>query len=102
MPAAPLTTWPASTRPPPSPVPTMAATEECCAAASGPNRMWCAYRAAAFASLVYTTGRPSRSSRAARMLKPPQSGWPKLVAPREDSTPSALAGPGVSSPTART
>ena len=35
------------------------------------------------------------------MLKPPQPGWAKFVAPREDRTPSALAGPGVSSPTAR-
>ena len=31
-----------------------------------------------------------------------QSGWPKLVAPPVIRTPAALAGPGVSSPTART
>ena len=36
------------------------------------------------------------------MLNRDQSGWPKLVAPPVTKTPSALAGPGVSSPTART
>ena len=79
----------------------MTATDEWCGALS-PNRAKCAYSVAALASLMYTTGRPSRSSRAARMLKPPQPGWRKLVAPLEDRTPSALAGPGVSSPTAVT
>ncbi len=37
MPATPLTTCPDSTRPPPSPVPTMTATDEWCGA-SAPNR----------------------------------------------------------------
>src|ERR1700744_6482461 len=36
------------------------------------------------------------------MLNRAQSGCPKFVAPPVTSTPSALAGPGVSSPTART
>jgi len=53
-------------------------------------------------SLLYRTGMPRRSSRAARILNLDQSGWPKLVAPPVASTPSALAGPGVSRPTART
>ena len=38
----------------------------------------------------------------ARMSNPAQSGWTKLVEPRALSTPAALAGPGVSSPTATT
>src|SRR5882672_1976150 len=45
---------------------------------------------------------PSRSSRATLMLNLDQSGCPKFVAPPVTRTPSALAGPGVSSPTART
>ena len=45
------------------------------------------------------TGMPSRSSSAVRTLNRDQSGCPKLVAPPVASTPSALAGPGVSSPT---
>ena len=36
------------------------------------------------------------------MSKPHHSGVEKLVAPRDEITPSALAGPGVSRPTART
>ena len=51
MPAAPLTTRPASITPPPSPVPTMAEIEEW-PAASSPKRTWWAYRAAALASLL--------------------------------------------------
>ena len=48
------------------------------------------------------TGRPSAPSTAARKSNPHHSGWAKLVAPRLEMTPSALAGPGVSSPTATT
>src|SRR5512133_4227049 len=48
------------------------------------------------------TGSPSRSARAPRMSKPRQPTWEKLVAPLEEMMPSALAGPGVSRPTART
>src|SRR5262245_42233732 len=36
------------------------------------------------------------------MSNPRQAGWEKLVAPLDEITPSALAGPGVSSPTAST
>jgi hypothetical protein len=36
------------------------------------------------------------------MSKPHHSRWEKLVAPFDEMTPVALAGPGVSSPTART
>src|SRR6266508_1236648 len=48
------------------------------------------------------TGMPSLASNAPRISKPYQSGCAKLVAPRADNTPSALAGPGVSRPTATT
>src|ERR1700722_10028539 len=48
------------------------------------------------------TGSPVRSASAPRMSKPPQPASPKFVAPLEEMTPSALAGPGVSRPIART
>ena len=51
MPAAPRTTRPLSTTPPPSPVPTIADTDDF-AAASVPKWRWCAYSAAALASLL--------------------------------------------------
>src|SRR5579859_626418 len=101
MPAAPLTTRPSWITPPPSPVPTIAETDER-ACASAPKYAWWAYSAAALPSLLYTTGSPSRACRAPRMSKPRHSGWEKLVDPLEEITPSALAGPGVSSPTAAT
>ena len=43
-----------------------------------------------------------RSSSAVRMSKPPQPASPKFVAPLDEMTPSALAGPGVSRPIAAT
>src|SRR5580692_4384830 len=43
-----------------------------------------------------------RSASAPRMSKPRQPAWPKFVAPLDAMTPSRLAGPGVSRPTART
>ena len=51
IPAAPLTTCPAWMIPPPSPVPTIAATE-LRGPDSAPNRTWCAYSAAEFPSLL--------------------------------------------------
>ena len=48
------------------------------------------------------TGSPIRSASAPRISKPPQPASPKFVAPLEEMTPSALAGPGVSRPIART
>src|ERR1700731_532237 len=48
------------------------------------------------------TGSPTRSASAPRISKPPQPASPKFVAPLEEMTPSALAGPGVSRPIART
>src|SRR5580693_10542364 len=48
------------------------------------------------------TGSPTRSASALRISKPPQPASPKFVAPLEEMTPSALAGPGVSRPIART
>src|SRR2546423_109412 len=87
--------------PPPRPVPTMADSDEC-RSASAPKCTWWAYRAAALPSLVYTTGRPTRASRAPRKSKPRQAGAEKLVDPLDEMTPVALAGPGVSRPTAAT
>ncbi|MEZ5251054.1 MAG: hypothetical protein R2713_18100 [Ilumatobacteraceae bacterium] len=60
------------------------------------------YIAAALPSFEYTTGNPSSTSSALRMSNPHHSGAEKLVAPRADNTPVALAGPGVPSPTATT
>src|SRR6516164_9008389 len=48
------------------------------------------------------TGSPRRSASAPRISNPPQPASPKLVAPFDEMTPSALAGPGVSRPIART
>src|SRR5438105_4782246 len=48
------------------------------------------------------TGRRRRASSAPRKSNPPQPSCPKFVEPFDEITPSALAGPGVSSPTART
>src|SRR6266536_579040 len=45
---------------------------------------------------------PTLASSAPRKSNPRQAGCEKLVAPFEEITPSALAGPGVSSPSART
>ena len=102
MPAAPLTTLPLSTTPPPRPVPTIAATDE----------RWSARRRRSGGG--GRRGRPRwrrccrspagrcRASRAPRMSKPCQETWEKFVEPFDEITPSALAGPGVSSPTART
>src|SRR6266545_853758 len=101
IPATPCTTRPASMIPPPRPVPTIAETDEW-ACAAVPKCAWWAYNAAALPSLVYTTGNPRRSSSAPRKSNPRHSGWEKLVEPREEITPVALAGPGVSSPTAVT
>src|SRR5579884_1236866 len=51
---------------------------------------------------MYTTGSCSRAWSAPRKSYPRQTGWEKLVEPFDESTPSALAGPGVSRPTAAT
>src|SRR5262245_53073532 len=48
------------------------------------------------------TGSSRRSASAPRKSKPHHAGCEKFVAPFEEITPSALAGPGVSRPTART
>ena len=79
----------------------MTDTDERSSAFSGPKCSWCAYSAAAFPSLLNTTGRPSRTSSARRTSNPRQSSFAKFVAPSDEMTPSAVTGPGVSSPTAR-
>ncbi len=102
IPAAPRMTCPDSITPPPSPVPTMTDTDDRWYAVSGPKCAWWAYSAAALASLLKTTGMPRRTSSARRTSKPRHSALAKLVAPFDEMTPSAVTGPGVSRPTART
>src|SRR5258707_12765582 len=96
-PARPLRTFPSAITPPPRPVPMIAETEV--------NRLFrpkiveCPHSAAALPSLRYVTGLPSAASKPPRRSKPFHCACTQLVAPRVLSTPVALAGPGVSSPT---
>ena len=83
-------------------MPTIAETEDRCGASAGSKYTWCAYSAAALASLLYSTGSAIRRSSAPRTSNPRQASLAKFVAPRAAITPSALTGPGVSRPTART
>ena len=102
MPAAPRTTWPRSTTPPPSPVPTIAETDERSGGVGAEVHVVGVERGGV-AVVVVDDGQPEpRLERPADVEAPPLGVRRSSSAPREEMTPSALAGPGVSSPTART
>ena len=101
MPAAPLMTRPSWTTPPPSPVPTIAETE-LRRPASGAVPHVVGVERGGVAVVVVHDGDAEPRLEGAPDVEPGQPAWPKLVAPPVIRTPRALAGPGVSSPTART